>query len=140
MPDLEIVPKDSLGDHLRELKSRGFKIFSTIADFQAKSPIWKSIAEEFLKCNIDRAILCIHLRRDVSKDQMSDILKMIERSFNKKLIVALKSPDDRPFSLDSLRETDVFVTTCEDDCSKAIDAMSDLNFETRYIFDDLVFF
>ncbi|MBR1420006.1 MAG: hypothetical protein IJ575_02965, partial [Selenomonadaceae bacterium] len=57
-----------------------------------------------------------------------------------KLIFMIKSHDSKPFSLDSLRETDIFLTTREDDCSIAIDAMSDLDFQTRYIFDDLVFY
>ena len=139
-PDLEIVPKDEFGDQLRELKSRRFKIFSTIADFHARVPLWKKIIDDFLESNLKKSILVIHLHQDVSQDQMIEIRNMIEKSSEDKLILAIKSHDSKPFSLDSLRETDVFVTTREDDCSMAIDALSDLDFETRYTFDDLVFF
>ena len=140
-PDLEVVPKDSLGDHIRNFKSRGFKIFSTIADFQAKSPAFEKIVKDFLSSQlIQNSILVIHLRQDISQDQMIEIRNMIEKSSEDKLILAIKSHDSKPFSLDSLRETDIFVTTREDDCSIAIDAMSDLDFQTRYIFDDLVFY
>ena len=139
-PDLEIVQKDSLGDHIRSFKSRGFKIFSTIADFQARVPIWKKILEDFLKSDLENSILVIHLRREVTQDQINSICYLVKNPPDGKLIFMIKSHDDRPFSLDSLRETDIFVTTREDDCSKAIDALSDLDFKTRYIFDDRVFF
>lgn len=139
-PDLEIVPKDSLGDHIRSLKSRGFRIFSTIADFQARIPLWKKILEEFLASNLQNSILVIHLRREVTRSQMEEIRAAAGDPTDGKLIFAVKSRDNRPFSLDSLRETEVFVTTREDDCSQAIDALSDLDLKTRYIFDDLVFY
>ena len=139
-PDLEIVPKDSLGDHIRSFKSRGFKIFSTIADFQAKSPLYKKVVEDFLKSDLQNSILVIHLRREVTRDQMNEIREIVGNPPDGKLIFMIKSHDSKPFSLDSLRETDIFVTTREDDCSKAIDALSDLDFKTRYIFDTLTFF
>ena len=139
-PDLEIVPKDSLGDHIRSFKSIGFKIFSTIADFQARSPLWKKILEDFLSSDLQNSILVIHLRREVTQDQMNLIREVVGNPSDGKLIFIIKSHDSKPFSLDSLRETDIFLTTREDDCSIAIDAMSDLDFQTRYIFDDLVFF
>ena len=139
-PDLEVVPKDSLGDHIRSFKSRGFKIFSTIADFQSRSPLWKKILEDFLKSDLQNSILVIHLRREVTRDQMNSICDLVKNPPDGKMIFIIRSHDDRPFSLDSLRETDIFLTTREDDCSIAIDAMSDLDFQTRYIFDDLVFY
>ena len=139
-PDLEIVPKDSLGDHIRSFKSRGFKIFSTIADFQAKSPLYKKIIEDFLSSDLQNSILVIHLRREVTRDKINLIREVAGDPPGGKMIFIIKSHDSKPFSLDSLRETDIFLTTREDDCSIAIDAMSDLDFQTRYIFDDLVFY
>ena len=139
-PELERYPSDKLSNTLRDFKYKGFKIYSTIIDLGAVDPTWKKILAEFARSNLHNAILVFHAPKNISYDEISKNISEVWTPCEDKFIFAIRSNDEKTFSIDSLRETDVFITTREFDCVTAIDYLYDKDVSIRYAYDDLVFF
>ena len=133
--DLENYPRTVPGDVIRNLKMRGKKIYATVADFNSKNPVGRKIVDDFSKYADDNSVLIMHVPKNISVEQINTLYGGGARN-----IIAVKSPDEKPFSIDAIRETDILITTREIETSLAIDFLSDKKFETRYIFDDKVFY
>ena len=138
--DLEKVPQTKLGNDLRDLKSRGFKIFSTILDFDAPNPVWKKTLQDFSKSDLKNVVLVLHSPNRFSYAEIQSKLEGLCTSTPDKWIFAIRSQNENPFELDALLETDVLITTREYDSLLAIDALNGKNFEIRYAFDTLVLY
>ncbi len=138
--ELEQYPSDKLAQTLRDFKFKGFKIFSTIIDLGAVDPTWKKIVTDFRNCNLHNAILVFHSSKNISYDEILKNVSAVWKPCNDKFIFAIRSNDEKTFSIDSLRETDIFITTREFDCVTAIDYLYDKDIKIRYAYDDLVFY
>ena len=137
--DLEQYPHDSLTNALRDFKYKGFKIFSTIADFDSQRPIYGKIIEDFAESELHNAILVFHVPKKFSYDDLQKRLSAVWKPCEDKFIFAIRSEDDFAFSIESLRESDVFITTREFDSLLALDFLTN-RIDVRYALDDLVFF
>lgn len=126
-PDLEKTPPDELGNQLRELKSRGFKIFSSILDFDMETPIWNLIAEKFASLKSQDSILIFHIPLNVPYDY--DEIEIVQGFIDKldaNIIVTR-------FSMDALLESDILATTHSPNTSTALDYLSGTNCKPWYV-------
>ena len=139
-PELEQYPSDKLSNTLRDFKYKGFKIYSTIIDLGAVDPTWKKILADFARSNLHNAILVFHASKNISYNEILKNVSAVWKPCNDKFIFAIRSNDENSFSIDSLRETDIFITTREFDCLTAIDYLYDKDIKIRYAYDDLVFY
>ena len=139
-PELERYPSDKLSNTLRDFKYKGFKIYSTIIDLGAVDPTWKKILAEFARSNLHNAILVFHASKNISYNEILKNVSEFWKPCVDKFIFAIRSSDEKSFSIESLRETDVFITNREFDCLTAIDYLYDKDVSIRYAYDDLVFF
>ena len=138
-PELEKRPQDRLGNELRNLKSQGYKIFSTVLDFDARHPLWSQILENFSESSMENIALVLHAPNRFSYQEIQSRLAGKFNSREGKLIFAIRSQNDLPFSLDSLLETDVLITTKAFSSSLAIDYLSGTNFKTFFAMDGIKF-
>ncbi len=139
-PELEQYQPDKLSNALRDFKYKGFKIYSTIIDLGAVDPTWKKILADFARSNLHNAILVFHASKNISYNEILKNVSAVWKPCNDKFIFAIRSNDENSFSIDSLRETDIFITTREFDCLTAIDYLYDKDIKIRYAYDDLVFY
>ena len=138
--DLEKVPQTKLGNDLRNLKSRGFNIFSTILDFDAPDALWQRTIQGFSSSSLKNVALVLHSSNRFSYGEIQSKLEGLCTSTPDKWIFAIRSQNENPFELDALLETDILITTREYDSLLAIDALNGKIFEIRYAFDTLVFY
>ena len=124
-PELDNIPPDEIGNSIRRLKLSGFKIFSSILDFDMKSPLWKRIAEYFSTMEDKNSILIFHAFNGVSHEQIKTAIDFID-NLDANIIVT-------KFSHDALLETDVLFTNHSPNTSFAIDLLSAKNCEFKYI-------
>ena len=133
-PDLESRPHDKLGDDLRDLKSKGHRVFATILDFDSPNPLWKKIIHDFSECSLKDVVLVLHAPKNLSNAAIQSRLNNEIHPLERKWIFATR------FSTDALLETDILVTTREFDSMTAFDMLYSKSIDIRYALDDLVFY
>ena len=131
-PELENFPRDGIGDHLRNLKSHGMKIFASVLDFKSIDPLWKKIMEDFSKSELSNSVLICYAMKNVSDE---DFRKAVD--FSDQLGANIIVSD---LSIDALRESDIFITTKNFNSMRALDYLYDKNIDVRCAIDDAVFF
>ena len=124
-PDLEKIPSDKLGNQLRELKSRGFRIFSSILDFDMETPIWNLIAEKFTSLESKNSILIFQASLNAPQDLVKNVQDFIDK-LDANIIVTR-------FSIDALLESDILITTHSPTTSIALDYLSGTNCKPWYV-------
>ena len=137
---LETNSHDKLAQSLRNFKYKGFKIFSTVIDYDSDNPLWKTILDRFAKSDLHNIILVFHVPKKFSFNAAANDIRANWTPCDDKFIFAIPAQDENPFSTESLRETDVLITTRSLDSLLAWDALNDLDVPTRYALDSLVFF
>ena len=129
-PEIEECPPDELGNLVRELKSHGIRIFTSILDLGMKKPLWKKIAEDFATNDIKNSVLIFHsMDEEMSREQFQSIADFVE-DLSPNIIVT-------KFSKDALLETDVLVTTKAFNSLIAIDLLNGKIFKTWYAYDPI---
>ena len=130
-PELEIYPRNEVGNHLRNLKSQGIKIFSSILDFDSKFPLWKKVMEDFSKSRLSNATLICYADKNLTDEQFQEAVNF-SNQLNANIIVS-------DISTDALRESNVFITTREFNSMQALDFLPH-DIEERFALDDIVFY
>ena len=130
-PELEIYPRDEVGNHLRNLKSHGIKIFASILDFKSIDPLWKKIMEDFSKSELSNSILICYAMDNVSDEDFREAVDFSDQ-LGANIIVS-------DLSIDALRESDIFITTRDFNSMVALDFLPN-DIEIRFALDDIVFY
>ena len=99
----------------------------------------KKILADFAKSNLHNAILVFHASKNISYNEILKNVSEFWKPCVDKFIFAIRSSDEKSFSIESLRETDVFITNREFDCLTALDYLYDKDISIRYAYDDIVF-
>ena len=130
-PELENFPRDEIGDHLRNLKSHGVRIFASILDFKSKFPLWKKIMEDFSKSELSNSALICYAEKNMSNEEIRKTVDFADQLDSNIILSDL--------SIDALRETDIFITTKNFNSMVALDFLPN-DIEIRFALDDIVFY
>ena len=137
---LETKSQDRLAPALRDFKFKGFRIFSAVVDYDSNLPLWKFILDRFAKCDLHNVLLVFHVPNRFSFKTVANDITANWNPCDDKFIFAIPARDEVTFSTESLRETNILITTRHFDSLLAWDALNDQNADIRYALDDIVFF
>lgn len=138
--DLETNSHDKLAQSLRDYKFKGYRIFSTVIDYDSNDKLWKIILDRFAKSDLHNVLLVFHVPRRFSFKTVANDITANWIPKQDKFIFAMPSQDEKPFSTESLLETNVLITTRSFDSLLAWDALNNRDVSIRYTLDDLLFF
>ena len=142
-PQLETYPTEPLSYQLLNQHNEGKKIYSFVADFRAKSPLWKRILQDYmlsLKSN-DNIVLVVFLEREATEDnlnQLRDFVLSVLDSKNNPKIYFVSNPNGH-FTPSILRQSDYFITTREFVCLNCIDFLYDTDVKIISALDGEIF-
>ena len=130
-PELETYPRDEIGNHLRDLKSHGMKIFASILDFKSVDPLWKKVMEDFSASRLSNTALICYADKNLTDEEFQEAVDFSDH-LGGNIIVS-------DISTDALRESNVFITTRDFNSMLALDFLPH-DIEERFALDDIVFY
>ena len=123
------------------MKSAGFKIYFTIADFNVTNPVWDNVVNQYVRdySAIEKSFLIVGFLNDVENEKILsriDELK-VETELSKVNIMTVNL--NERFQLELLQNIDVFISNREDISSVCVDYAA--NFDKQIIsgLDDKIF-
>lgn len=145
-PELDNVDDtvdENILSKIEKVHQSGGKVYSFIADFRAKKPLWPKVIREFLSTfeNNDPALLILFTGEDFTQNDLNDFQKFINSIANGKypeLIVILSMPQ-KIFSPYILKKSDYFITTRNIICLQCIDYLYGTEAKIVSALDDKVF-
>lgn len=111
----EEFPKDEFTQKLNNFEG-GHCVYQFIPDFEAQSPLWLKVVQDFSKANLETAALVIWLGKDATEENSQALTEAIGDSKN---ILVFKH--DKNFSPAALRKATHFIATREMTTLEALD-------------------
>lgn len=129
-PDLEYPKEDELGKQIITAKRQGKTVYTCVADFHAKEPLWKKIIKEYIEAFADSSsiMLVMWTGMEVLDENLQELNAHIQtlNADNKSLLFYLiVSTPEEIFSPYAIRQSDYFITTRGDINTQCIDWLDD---------------
>ena len=76
-PELAEIPEDDFSRRLDDAVGGGVSTYHFVPDFQAKSPLWTRVVQEFCQSNAENSRLVIWLGKDTSDDDAKALTEAV---------------------------------------------------------------
>ena len=130
-PELAEIPEDDFSRQLNAVGG-GLRTYHFVPDFQAKSPLWKRVVQEFCQSNAENSRLVIWLGKDTSDD---DAKALTEAGGANPNIITFK----QNFSPCAVRQGTHFITTREMSTLEVMDYLWDTDVKIVSALDNGIF-
>lgn len=130
-PELAEIPEDDFSRQLNAVGG-GLRTYHFVPDFQAKSPLWTRVVQEFCQSNVENSRLVIWLGKDTSDD---DAKALTEAGGANPNIITFK----QNFSPCAVRQGTHFITTREMSTLEVMDYLWDTDVKIISALDNGIF-
>ena len=127
---------------IEKVRQNGGSIYTFIADFQAKKPLWPKVTKEFLSAfENDLALLILCAGEGYSQKNLNDLKQFVSsiiKENSPEILVILSTPEE-VFSPYILKKSDYFITTRNIICLQCIDYLYGTDTKVISALDDEIF-
>ena len=139
-PELEKIPEDILGQHVKNIRVGGGQVYNFIADFRAQNPLWLRVVAGFCQSQEKNSFLVIWLDKNSTEkdfEMLAEFMKIFGNRADRIIVADVEGKEN--FSPYAIRQGTHFITTREMITLEALDYLWDTDVKIISALDDGIF-